>query len=68
MQVGPLSLCGVCSAVMLVGAKNGNISVGEVEKDHKDEVFNQSSSLGRIQCMHSRIMQEHHDQLPMSRA
>lgn len=53
---------------MLVGAKNGNISVGEVEKDHKDEVFKQFSSLGRIQCMHSRIMQEHHDQLPMSRA
>lgn len=23
---------------MLVGAKNGNIKVGEVEKDHKDEV------------------------------
>lgn len=23
---------------MLVGTKNGNISVGEVEKDHKDEV------------------------------
>lgn len=25
-------------AVMLVGTKNGNISVGEVEKDHKDEL------------------------------
>ena len=24
---------------MLVGTKNGNISVGEVEKDHKDEVW-----------------------------
>lgn len=23
---------------MLVGAKNGNIKVGEVEKNHKDEV------------------------------
>ncbi len=31
-------VCGLCSAVMLVGTKNGNISVGEVEKDHKDEV------------------------------
>ena len=31
-------VCGSCSAVMLVGTKNGNISVGEVEKDHKDEV------------------------------
>ena len=30
----------VCSAVMLVGQKNGNISVGEVEKDHKEEVSN----------------------------
>ena len=27
-----------CSAVMLVGTKKGNISVGEVEKDHTDEV------------------------------
>lgn len=28
-----------CSAVMLVGTKNGNISVGEVEKGYKDEVM-----------------------------
>ena len=28
----------MCSAVMLVGQKNGNISVGEVEKDHQEEV------------------------------
>ncbi|DBB02871.1 TPA: hypothetical protein ACH3X1_013477 [Trebouxia sp. C0004] len=25
-------------AVMLVGTKNGNVTVGEVEEDHKDEV------------------------------
>ena len=31
-------VCGSCSAVMLVGTKNGNISVGQVEKEHKDEV------------------------------
>lgn len=30
---------------MLVGAKNGNISVGEVEKDHKDEVHLPTAAL-----------------------
>ncbi|KAL3157846.1 hypothetical protein ABBQ32_012261 [Trebouxia sp. C0010 RCD-2024] len=32
-------------AVMLVGAKNGNIKVGEVEKDHKDELSTLISEL-----------------------
>ena len=31
--------CLACSAVMLVGTKNGNIKVGEVEESHKDEVL-----------------------------
>ena len=38
MGMSDISNVLTCSAVMLVGTKNGNIKVGEVEKDHKDEV------------------------------
>ncbi len=43
--------CDACSAVMLVGTKNGNISVGEVESDYKEEVPMQIHRLLIAECM-----------------
>lgn len=44
---------------MLVGTKNGNISVGEVEKDHKDEVHSLVPACCTKFCHASMHLTEH---------